>query len=126
MAGPTPKVRSTPDGDTPEQVAWELLQWIRLVEDVRDRAGILGVFHEGLLTARAGHAPQADQPPAGVHRLLAYRLLHLVAEAEGRDPGQRNQGDRQWVMATYTECLETVMGRRPAVAQALPDTSDPA
>lgn len=116
MAGPTSKVAGTLDGDTPEQVAWGLLQWIRLVEDVRDRAGILGIFHEGLMTARGGHSPPADQAPGGVHRLLAYRLMHMVAEAEGRDPGQRNQGDRAWVMDTYTECLETVMGRRQAAA----------
>ncbi len=116
MAGPTQKLSPTLDGDTPEQVAWGLLQWIRLVEDVRDRAGILGIFHEGLMTARGGQAPQSEQAPGGVHRLLAYRLMHMVAEAEGRDPGQRNQGDRAWVMDTYTECLETVMGRRPTAA----------
>ncbi len=125
MAGPTPKVSGTLDGDTPEQVAWGLLQWISLVENVRDRASILGIFHEGLSTARGGVASEPDQAATGVHRLLAYKLLHLVAEAEGRDPGQRNQGDRAWVMDTYTECLQTVLGRRQPAAVSPAADSDP-
>lgn len=121
MAGPTKKVNQDLDGDTPEQVAWGLLEWIRLIEDVRDRQGILSTFHAGLMAARAGmdqpvSAAGQPLPVTGVQRRLAYKLMYLVAEAEGRDPGQRNQGDRSWVIETYAACLEAVMGRWQATA----------
>lgn len=118
MAGPTPKLKGDLEGDTPEQVAWGLLEWVRLVEDVRDRQGILGAFHHGLMTAQAGFGQEpgaGSAEPTGSQRRIAYKLAHLVAEMEGRTPGQRNQGDRTWVMSTYAECLAAVLGRwKPA------------
>ena len=113
MAGPTLKLSRELDGNTPEQVAWGLLEWIRLIEEVRDRRGILSAYTESLKSARAGTAlaTASDEPVTGTQRQLAYRLTHLVAEMEGRSPGQRNQGDRNWVMDTYAECLSAVLGR---------------
>lgn len=120
MALPGQKISRDLDGDTPEQVAWGLLEWIRQVENVRDREGILGAFSAGLTAAREGIALVAMDgavPPAtGPQRRLAYKLAHLVAELEGRDIGQRNQGDRSWILGCYAECLEAVMGRRQAIA----------
>ena len=127
MAGPNQKLAKDIEGDTPEQVAWGLLEWIRMVDDVRDRNGILDAYRDGLIAASEG---ASIQPPAshvlglgvaasGTQRRLAYKLAHLVAEMEGRDPGQRNQGDRAWILETYVECLEAVMGRRRVIPSAL-------
>ena len=126
MAGPTQKLAKDIEGDTQEQVAWGLLEWIRLVEDVRDRRGILDAYRDGLIAVREGTLTQLQVPDAlassgaanGTQRRLAYKLAHLVAETEGRDPGQRNQGDRAWILETYSECLEAVMGRRQLAAVA--------
>lgn len=124
MAGPTQKLAKDLEGDAQEHVAWGLLEWIRMVEDVRDRTGILDAYRDGLIAVREGasaHQPAVDGltpggAANGTQRRLAYRLAHLVAEMEGRDPGQRNQGDRAWILATYAECLEAVMGRRQIMA----------
>ena len=120
MAGPATKVSRELDGDAPELVAWGLMEWIREVENIRARDGILSAYQESLLTARHAASEQASgetQLATGTHRRLAYKLTHLIAELEGRDFGQRNQGDRAWILATYAECLEAVLGRR-AVAVA--------
>ena len=116
MAGPNQKLAKDIEGDTPEQVAWGLLEWIRMVDDVRDRNGILDAYRDGLIAAAEGASLQSPVASAvaanGTQRRLAYKLAHLVAEMEGRDPGQRNQGDRAWILETYAECLDAVMGRR--------------
>lgn len=121
MAGPAQKLAKDVEGDTPEQIAWGLLEWIRMVEDVRNRGAILDAYRDGLIVARAGLVAPSDAalPASGTQRRLAYKLAHVVAEMEGRDPGQRNQGDRQWILETYAECLEAVMGRRLAAAPAV-------
>ncbi len=135
MAGPNQKLAKDIDGETPEQIAWGLLEWIRMVEDVRDRNGILDAFRDGLVAARAStemqHATSDNRPASGAatgtQRRLAYKLAALVAEMEGRDPGQRNQGDRTWILETYAECLEAVLGRRrvnPAAIAAQPPVSN--
>lgn len=113
MAVPS-KVAKDLEGDSVEMLAWALLDWIRQVEDVRDRAGILGVFSAGLKSGRsqqATHAGGSGASATGEQRRIAYRLTRLVAEMEGRDVGQRSQGDRQWILETYSECLDAVMGR---------------
>lgn len=120
MAGPNQKLAKDIEGETPEQIAWGLLEWIRMVEDVRDRNGILDAFRDSLVATRESvemqHATTDIRPTSGaatgMQRRLAYKLAALVAEMEGRDPGQRNQGDRTWILATYAECLEAVLGRR--------------
>ena len=58
------------------------------------------------------------QGATGTHRRLAFKLIHLIAELEGRDLGQRNQGDRKWILDTYAECLEAVLGKRAVVVVA--------
>lgn len=118
-----PKLARDIEGDTPEQVAWGLFEWIGMVEDVRSRSAILDAYCASLLVARKGTGIQdgAETLPAtGTQRRLAYKLAHLVAEMEGRDPGQRNQGDRTWILEAYAECLEAVMGRRQVAAAAPP------
>lgn len=130
MAGPTQKLARDLEGDAQEHVAWGLLEWIRMVEDVRDRTGILDAYRDGLIAVREGasvHQPAVDGltpggAANGTQRRLAYKLAHLVAEMEGRDPGQRNQGDRAWILETYAECLEAVMGRRQ-INVASPDAA---
>ena len=121
MAGPNQKLVKDVEGDTPEQVALGLLEWIRMVEDVRDRTGILDTYRDGLVAASEGVASAAASMQAanGTQRRLAYKLASMVAEMEGRDPGQRNQGDRKWILETYAECLEAVMGRRQAALPAV-------
>lgn len=116
MAALAQKVAAEPEGDTAELIAWSLTEWIRLVEQIADRPGLLGAFNESMLTTDG-----AGADASGTHRRLAYRLTRLVAEMEGRDLGHRNQGDRAWILATYAECLEAVMGRRKTpVAAAVP------
>ena len=113
MAAPA-KVSKELEGDSAEMLAWGLLEWIRQVEDVRDRAGILGAFTVGLSAGRGASVPLVEGAAhfaTGEHRRIAYRLTRLVAEMEGRDIGQRNQGDRQWILETFAECLDAVMGR---------------
>lgn len=113
MAAPS-KIANDLEGDSAEMLAWGLLDWIRQVEDVRDREGILRVFAAGLKSGRSSPAVQAgegDVIATGEQRRIAFRLTRLVAEMEGRDVGQRSQGDRQWILETYSECLDAVMGR---------------
>lgn len=45
---------------------------------------------------------------------VAFALLQMVAEAEGRvnEQGRLRGVDRDWILDTYTECLMTVMGER--------------
>jgi hypothetical protein len=46
---------------------------------------------------------------------VALALLKLVAKAEGKlDSDGEPQGvDREWLLDTYAECLDTVLGARP-------------
>ena len=79
---------------------------------------MLGAFAESLKSVNQGvtaPAAVAGEPANGTQRRLAFKLVHLIAEMEGREYGQRNQGDRAWILATYTECLETVLGKRAVV-----------
>jgi hypothetical protein len=133
MAGPSQKFAKDIEGEAPEQIAWGLLEWVRMVEDVRDRNGILDAYRDGLIAASASNELQhatadiqaSSVAASGTQRRLAYKLAALVAEMEGRDPGQRNQGDCAWILGTYAECLEAVMGRRrvkPVAAE--PQASD--
>ncbi len=115
--GLSQKMSKDLDGDTPELVAWGLLDWIRRVEEIGDRDGILSAYQASLLIARESATELASgevQGATGTHRRLAFKLIHLIAELEGRDLGQRNQGDRTWILDTYAECLEAVLGRRAA------------
>jgi hypothetical protein len=110
-----PKLAKDIEGDSPEHLAWGLLEWIGMVEDVRNRTAILDAYGMSLAAVRTGAGMDEGaepQPATGIQRRLAYKLAHLVAEMEGRDPGQRNQGDRAWILENYAECLEAVMGRR--------------
>jgi hypothetical protein len=103
------------DGDTPEQVAWGLVEWIKKVEDLGDRAGLLTAFQESLTVTRQG-ADDANGAALGYHRKLAFKLARIVAEMEGREPGKRNEGDRAWILQTFAECLEAARGRRSVAA----------
>ncbi len=108
------------EGDAPELVAWGLMEWIRLVDQVNNRAALLSAFAESLKSVNEGvsaSAAEAGERANGTQRRLAFKLVHLIAEMEGREYGQRNQGDRAWILATFTECLETVMGRRVVVVE---------
>ena len=103
------------EGDAPEYIAWNLTEWVRQVEQPGDRNGILSLFSESLKTARegvAGNESVSNEPANGIQRKLAFRLLFAIAEMEGRELGQRNQGDRAWILDTYAECLAAVMGKR--------------
>ena len=113
------------DGDEPEAIAWNLMEWIRLVELMPDRNGVLNAYAASLATAKASAAAPAavaDEPATGTQRKFAFKLLHLIAEIEGRDYGQRNQGDRAWILDCYTACLATVLGTwvEPVVAEIAP------
>lgn len=115
--GLSQKMSKDLEGDTPELVAWGLLDWVRRVEEIGDRDGILGAYQDCLLIARESDVELASgeiQGATGTHRRLAFKLIHLISELEGRDLGQRSQGDRKWILATYAECLEAVLGRRAA------------
>lgn len=111
MATPAAHSAGDLDGDTPEQVAWGLVEWIKKVEDLGDRAGLLTAFQESLTVARQG-AGDVGGPAMGYHRKLAFKLARIVAEMEGREPGKRNQGDRAWILQTFAECLEAARGNR--------------
>ena len=117
---PQQKVLRELDGDDSEAIAWGLMEWIRLVEGIPGRDGVLSAYAASLATAKGGSAaPAASSAPAtGTQRKYAFKLMHLIAEIEGRDYGQRNQGDRAWVLDCYAECLDTVLGKRvePVVA----------
>jgi hypothetical protein len=45
---------------------------------------------------------------------VALALLQMVAQAEGKldDDGELTGADREWVLDTYAECLNTVDGMR--------------
>ena len=103
------------DGDTPEQVAWGLVEWIKKVESLGDRADLLTAFQESLTVTRQG-ADDANGAALGYHRKLAFKLARIVAEMEGREPGKRNEGDRAWILQTFAECLEAARGRRSVAA----------
>lgn len=110
---PQQKVLRELDGDEPEAIAWNLMEWIRLVEGIPARDGVLSAYATSLATAQASAgAPAATAPEhaTGTQRKYAFKLLHLIAEIEGRDYGQRNQGDRAWILDCYAACLATVLG----------------
>ncbi len=110
------------EGDAPEFIAWNLMEWIRLVEQIGDRHGILDAFSTCLKTVREGmdaSVGAAIEPANGIQRKLAFRLLYAIAEMEGRDLGQRNQGNRAWILGTYAECLAAVQGKRVAIEPAV-------
>jgi hypothetical protein len=46
---------------------------------------------------------------------VALALLKLVAKAEGKldSEGEPQGVDREWLLDTYAECLDTVLGARP-------------
>ena len=111
------------ESDDPEAIAWGLMEWIRLVEGIPGRDGVLSAYAASLATAKGGSAAPGDSsaPATGTQRKYAFKLMHLIAEIEGRDYGQRNQGDRAWVLDCYAECVATVQGKRvetPVVADA--------
>jgi hypothetical protein len=123
MAAPA-KILKELEGDTPEMLAWGLLEWVRQVEDVRDRHGILEAFADGLKASGLSCPADALAESTGSQRRIAYRLTHLVAEMEGRSIGQRNQGDRKWILDTYSECLDAAMGRRKPGVRPAPIAAD--
>ena len=45
---------------------------------------------------------------------VAYKLLLAISDAEHKHPEQVqwSGADRQWILDTYAECLETVRGQR--------------
>lgn len=116
MATPTAHSAGDLDGDTPEQVAWGLVEWIKKVEDLGDRNGLLTAFQQSLSVTRMG-ADGHSAPAMGYHRKLAFKLARIVAEMEGREPGKRNQGDRAWILQTFAECLEAARGQRPEATE---------
>lgn len=101
------------DGDEAEQVAWKILEWVALVDNLVERQGVLGAYSQCLASSRPSPVEQAASA-SGVQRKIAFKLLHMIAGLEGRSFGQRNQGDRDWILSTYDECLEAVQGRRAA------------
>ena len=51
---------------------------------------------------------QGDSPHA-----VAFALLEAIAAQEGKPLGERETGpDKQWVLATYKECLDVVLSIR--------------
>jgi hypothetical protein len=109
------------EGDAPEFIAWNLMDWIRQVEQISGREAVLSLYGESLKTVREGvdaSVGVSNEPANGIQRKLAFRLLCAISEMEGRDLGQRNQGNRGWILETYAECLAAVMGKRVAVVVA--------
>ena len=109
-------------GDTPEEIAWALLEWVRRVEPSEDRKFLLRAYGECLATVRdvAFGAPFDDSlSSTGSQRRLAYKMTLLVAASEGREPGQRTQGDRKWILDAYAECLATLTGKTIVVADVV-------
>ena len=124
MAAPV-KLSMEPEGDSPELVAWGLMDWVKRVETIDNRVALLGAYHACLAAAKVGLGhDDAGGAAGGVHRRLAYKLTHMIAEMEGRELGLRNQGDRTWILATYAECLEAVLGKRVAVAAAVDNAAE--
>ena len=90
MAGPNQKLAKDIEGDTPEQVAWGLLEWIRMVDDVRDRNGILDAYRDGLIAAAEGASLQS--PVASAVAANGTQRRHEGA-VHGDDDGQRGVGE---------------------------------
>jgi hypothetical protein len=44
---------------------------------------------------------------------VAYKLLHLIANAESISLHENGRTKREWILSTYYSCLRTVKGHTP-------------
>jgi hypothetical protein len=58
----------------------------------------------------------ADQALEDSERIVAFRLMQIVASVEGKDLNREGGGaDRKYVLDTYVECLHAAAGTRIVV-----------
>lgn len=111
------------DGGEAAEVAWSLLEWVRLADNLVERNGLLSAY-DALLNA--GKPPTSGSDATIIQRRIAFKLTHLIAELEGRQYGLRQQGDRAWIVDTFAECLDATMGCWVAKAAPPVDPSETA
>ncbi len=53
-------------------------------------------------------------PAEGSPQHVAYRLMECIAHAEGMSLNGRQEDapDREWILSTYAQCLQTVLHPR--------------
>lgn len=113
------------EGDTPEEIAWTLMQWIRRVEEAGERSNLLSAYQQCIAATKEGswvNESRVRQSATNLQLRYAFKLTELVALAEGRDPGQRNQGDRTWILETFVQCLAAVIGH--ITIDTIPDENE--
>ena len=50
------------------------------------------------------------EKPAGTPEAIAFELLHAIARQEGKTDGATIAADKEWILSTYTDCLDIAKG----------------